>query len=222
MTSFDPIAVGDKIRVHLDKADKAKADQLRHATAAGVLLLDVKESHPEHIGDMCERLGLGHSRLGELLMIASGKRTQEENRAKTKARVDKYRKKKKAKALPPPEPEVCPLQAPVTDEPAHGTESVLPAPEPEPRPLQGRVTDDDEKTSEEWANEITKLVAAGDEEAVGVFVSAIDILIELNSRRSSGPDFWRFRQALSGDALRMAIDFLCDVENAEDNEEIAA
>jgi hypothetical protein len=93
MAAFDPIAVGDKIRSHLEKADKAKAAQLEHATAAGVLLLDAKENHTEHYEGICERLSLGHSRIGELLMIASGKRTQEETKAKTKARVDKHRAK---------------------------------------------------------------------------------------------------------------------------------
>jgi hypothetical protein len=115
-TEFDPVAVGDKIRSHLEKADKAKASQLEHATAAGVLLLDVKENHPEDLENMCQRIGLQRSRRFELLAIASGKRTQEETKAKTKARVDKHREKKKAKALPPPESKSHPLQPAVTDD----------------------------------------------------------------------------------------------------------
>jgi hypothetical protein len=117
MPEFDPIAIGDKIRNHLQKADKAKASQLEHVTAAGVLLLDVKENHPEELETMCQRIELGRSRRAELLMIASGKRTQEETAAKTKARVDKHRAEKKAKALPKPEPEPNPLQSAVTDSP---------------------------------------------------------------------------------------------------------
>jgi hypothetical protein len=111
--TFDPVAVGEKIRSHLAKADRAKATQLGHAKAAGVLLLDAKDNHPEHYGTICERLELGHSRIGELLMIASGKRTQEETKARTRARVDKHRAKKRA--IPPAEPKCDPLHSDVTD-----------------------------------------------------------------------------------------------------------
>jgi hypothetical protein len=110
---FDPVAVGEKIRSHLEKADKAKATQLEHAKAAGVLLLDAKENHPEHYGAICERLDLGHSRIGELLMIASGKRTQEETKTRTRARINKHRAKKRA--IPPAKPKCDPLQPDVTD-----------------------------------------------------------------------------------------------------------
>jgi septum formation inhibitor MinC len=121
MTKFDPIAVGDQIADHLSKADSAKASQLEHSTAAGALLLDVQKNHPKHLESICERIGLGHSRRGELLMIASGRRTQEENKRISKARQDKKRAKDrdaKAKALPPPKPEPPESVTPVvTDSP---------------------------------------------------------------------------------------------------------
>jgi hypothetical protein len=99
-TEFDPVAVAHKIADLVVKADKAKAQQLKHTMAAGVLLLDVKENHPDHFESICERVGLSRSRRGELLMVASGKRTHEENKKRTRDRVNRHRAKKKANALP--------------------------------------------------------------------------------------------------------------------------
>jgi hypothetical protein len=148
---FDPVAVARKIADLVGKADKAKKRQLKHATEAGVLLLNVKENHPEHFEPICESVGLSRSRRGELLMVASGKRTHEENNKRTRDRVNRHRAKKKANALPKPDPGSCPLQADVTDDAEASAErrkaeydALYPDPveEERPGPLQGLVTDD--------------------------------------------------------------------------------
>jgi hypothetical protein len=46
-TNFDPIAVGDEIAGHLAEADKAAAAKHEHSMAAGTLLIDVQENHPD-------------------------------------------------------------------------------------------------------------------------------------------------------------------------------
>jgi hypothetical protein len=110
--TFDPIAVGDKIKEHLAEADyaqeeseaawvtqyKADARARRHTRAAAKLLLDVKKHHAEHLDPICERIGLGQSRRYELLAIVEGRKTEEETKAGTNRRVQKHRKKKKEAA----------------------------------------------------------------------------------------------------------------------------
>jgi hypothetical protein len=117
-TNFDPIAVGDEIAGHLVEADKAAAANHEHSTAAGTLLLDVRENHPEHLDAICDRIGLGRSRRAELMMIAGGRKTVEQSRAQNKARVEKHRAKKKAATFPPPRPSENPLHPPVMDVPS--------------------------------------------------------------------------------------------------------
>jgi hypothetical protein len=212
-TEFDPIAVGDQIAVHPAKADAAKATQLEHSTAAGVLLLDAQRNHPKHLDDLCQRIRLGHSRRGELLMIASGKRTPEETKAKTKARVDKHRENKKAKALPKPEPD--PLQPFVTDssgnnfEPdasagamkaAHAAAEAQPDPLNLPPGLRRQASQPHDITKAEpvptWNDPIMQ------------FGAAVEVLVKLSS--NSPETFVGF---VAEDKLDKAWNFVCAVSD---------
>ncbi len=213
-TEFDPIAVGDQIAVHLAKADSAKATQLEHSTAAGVLLLYVQKNHPKHLDDICQRIRLGHSRRGELLMIASGKRTPEETKAKTKARVDKHREKKKAKALPKPEPD--PLQPLVTDSSgnnfdpdasADAMKAAHAAAEAQPDPLD---LPPGLRRPASQPHDITKTepIPTGND-PIMQFRAAVEVLVKLSS--NSPETFVGF---VAEDKLSKASDFVCAVSDA--------
>jgi hypothetical protein len=92
---FDPIAVGDQIKSHIDQADKAKAIHDEHVRAAGKLLLDVATNHPKQMDAICKRIGLGDSRRYELLAIAGGRKTLAESRAQNNERQKRFRKKRR-------------------------------------------------------------------------------------------------------------------------------
>jgi hypothetical protein len=134
--AFDPIAVGDEIAAYELEAAKAKGSLLECSKKSGALLLDVQQNHPEHLEVICTRVGISRSRRYELLAIAGGRRTEEENRQISKARQDRKREKDKAaKALPAPK-----LEESVTTD---VTDSQTSVDEPE------TTTDDDPEVSAE-------------------------------------------------------------------------
>jgi hypothetical protein len=62
MTKFDPIIVGDQIAAYESEAAKAKGSLLEYSKKSGALLLDVKQSHPTYLEDICKRVGISRSR----------------------------------------------------------------------------------------------------------------------------------------------------------------
>jgi hypothetical protein len=86
-------------------------------------LYDVQQNHPEHLEAICARVGISRSRRYELLAIAGGRRTEEENRQISNERQKKKRAKDKAEkfnTLPPPKLES--VTADVTDSPVETAE----------------------------------------------------------------------------------------------------
>jgi hypothetical protein len=125
MTKFDPIVVGDKIAAYELEAGKAKGSLLEYSKKSGALLFDVQQNHHEHLEAICARVGISRSRRFELLAIAGGRRTEEENKAISKARQEKKRAKDKAakaKAIPPPKPVPESVTTNVTDSPEASAE----------------------------------------------------------------------------------------------------
>jgi hypothetical protein len=119
-SSFDPIAVGDQIAAYEAEAGKARGFLLDFSKKSAALLLDVQQNHPDHLEAICSRVGISRSRRYELLAIAGGRRTEEENRQISKDRQDRKRAKDKAakaKTLPPPKPEPESVTVDVTDSP---------------------------------------------------------------------------------------------------------
>jgi hypothetical protein len=107
MPKFDPIAVGDKIAEHIVAADQAKGAIVEHSKAAGALLIEVQDKHPKHLKAICDRIGLGRSRVYELMQIAGGRKTAEQVKAATAKRVQRHRARKK--------PEPASVTSDVTD-----------------------------------------------------------------------------------------------------------
>jgi hypothetical protein len=104
-TTFDPIAIGDEIKSHLDQAadtirpsEEAKKAHNDHITAAAALLYDVQQNHPNELESMCKRIGVKKSRRDELLAIGGGRKTLEATRAATRERQARLREEKKKKA----------------------------------------------------------------------------------------------------------------------------
>jgi hypothetical protein len=125
MTNFDPIAVGDQITAYELEAAKAKGSLLECSKKSGALLLDVQQNHPEHLEAIITRVGISRSRRYELLAIAGGRRTEEENKAISKARQEKKRAKgkdAKGNALPPPKQVPESVTTIVTDSPEASAE----------------------------------------------------------------------------------------------------
>jgi outer membrane biosynthesis protein TonB len=135
---FDPIAVGNEIKSHLDQADKAVAANREHSVAAGALLLDVQENHPGDMDAICERIGLGLSRRKELIMIAGGRKTLEQSRAENAERQRRHKNKKKKQKQAEQKQDPTPKQEPGPEPTAEPTA----APEPT-EPLPGSVTADE-------------------------------------------------------------------------------
>jgi hypothetical protein len=124
-SSFDPIAVGDQIAACEAEAAKAKGTLLECSKKSGALLLDVQRNHSEHLEAICIRAEISRSRRYELLAIAGGRRTEEENRQISKDRQDRKREKDKAakaNALPPPRPAPESVTTNVTDSPEASAE----------------------------------------------------------------------------------------------------
>jgi hypothetical protein len=86
MDTFNAQAIAAKIADHERLAAAGKAQHVEHSRAAGALLVDVAQNHPEHLDEVCKLAGIGHSRRYELMMIAGGRRTVGEIRAQNKAR----------------------------------------------------------------------------------------------------------------------------------------
>jgi hypothetical protein len=132
---FDPIAVGNEIKSHLDQADKAVEANRKHSVAAGALLLEVQQNHPGDMDAICKRIGLGASRRKKLLMIAGGRKTLEQSRAENAERQRRHKNKKKKQKQA--EQKQDPIQEPGPEPVAKPTE-----------PLPGSVTANEEPQPE--------------------------------------------------------------------------
>jgi hypothetical protein len=141
---FDPIAVGNEIKSHLDQADKAVAANREHSVAAGALLYGVQREHPEDMDAICKRIGLSASRRKELLMIAGGRKTLEQSRAENAERQRRHKAKKKQQKQAEPTTPKQPTQeptgepGPITAEPVNVEPTSLST-----EPLPGSVTAND-------------------------------------------------------------------------------
>jgi hypothetical protein len=144
---FDPVAVGDQIAAYEAEASKARDTLLDCTKKSGALLLDVQQNHPEHLEAICAHVGLSRSRRCELLSIAGGRRSEEENRRISNERQKWKREKDKAaksKSLPPPKSEPPESVTPVV------TDSPEPTDAPPPQPVT--VATDPEPTDEVQAS----------------------------------------------------------------------
>jgi hypothetical protein len=72
---FNVDAAVAEIRGHLQAGEKAA---LSHNEKAGKRFIDIAENHPEHMAEVCKKLGLSDSRRKELMQIAGGRKTADE------------------------------------------------------------------------------------------------------------------------------------------------
>jgi hypothetical protein len=144
--------LGKRIKTHLDKAAQAqdKADQ--HRISAGQLLATANKACDDGGFDAFrERFcpGLRKSRAYELLTIATEKKSVDEIRANTRARVEKHRANKAKLSVTvtdkpdPSERQGAPSEVAPADSP-----SIVPQQTPEPAKPRGEVTPKDERCFE--------------------------------------------------------------------------
>jgi hypothetical protein len=91
-----------RIKAHIAKGDQAKEKADQHYTAAGIHLKELRDGSPSKAAWeklIKSRCGIGTSRAYELIAIADGRKTAEELRLGTAARVRKHAEKHRSRPL---------------------------------------------------------------------------------------------------------------------------
>jgi hypothetical protein len=131
------------IKTEIARGDKASGEAERHYATAGKHLAALKAEHTGTWAEwetfLRETIGIGPSRASELMMLADGRKTFEQLRAETAARVRKVSERKRLSPLASGEPDDVRIPIPITG-PSGGpqpTYNPLPLPDraDEPEPL---------------------------------------------------------------------------------------
>jgi hypothetical protein len=97
LPNFDIGKIVAEITALESEAQTAKGVYDDRSTKIAAILWEVKQHHPEHLDEVCERTGIGRSRKFELLQIGSGRKSVKQSRQESAKRQTKSRVAKKGR-----------------------------------------------------------------------------------------------------------------------------